>query len=300
MQEATSRDGRRGRHIMRRHPWHGPCALGYRRNGFDYPVRAMLVAITREVSPSLGDCQLTHVARAPIDVTRAEAQHRAYQRVLASLGCRVLTLEAEPSMPDAVFVEDVAIVLDEVAVMTRPGAESRRGEGASVAELLARYRPLRRIEAPGTIDGGDVLRVGRAIYVGQSGRSNAEGISQLQQAVVEFGYRVQSVPIRGCLHLKSAVTAVRGDTLLLQPAWVNAASFPGFDIIEVDPQEEHAANILRVGDVAVMPACFPRTAQRLRDAGVEVVTVDVSELQKAEGATTCCSLVFEEAASTQC
>ena len=257
----------------------------------------MLVAITREVSPSLGDCQLTHVARTPIDVERADAQHRAYQRALASLGCRVLTLEAEPAMPDAVFVEDVAIVLDEVAVMTRPGAESRRDEGASVAELLARYRPLRHIEAPGTIDGGDVLRVGRTIYVGRSGRSNAQGIAQLRAAVMEFGYHVQPVPIRGCLHLKSAVTAVRDDTLLLQPAWVDASSFPGFSFIEVDAAEEHAANLLRIGDVAVMPACFPRTAQRLRDAGVEVVTVDVSELQKAEGATTCCSLVFEEAVS---
>src|SRR5688500_126987 len=176
-----------------------------------FSAHTMLVAITREVSPSLGDCQLTHVARTPIDVVRADAQHRAYQRVLASLGCRVLTLQAEPSMPDAVFVEDVAIVLDEVAVMTRPGAESRRGEGASVAELLSRYRPLRHIEAPGTIDGGDVLRVGRTIFVGQSGRSNAVGIAQLQTVVAEFGYRVQPVPIRGCLHLKSAVTAVRDD-----------------------------------------------------------------------------------------
>jgi dimethylargininase len=257
----------------------------------------MPIAITREVSPALGDCELTHVARSPIDVARADAQHRAYQRVLASLGCRVLTLEAEPAMPDSVFVEDVAIVLDQVAVMTRPGAESRRDEGASVAELLARYRPLRRIEAPGTIDGGDVLRVGHTLYVGQSGRSNAEGIAQLQAAVGEFGYRVRPVPIRGCLHLKSAVTAVRDDMLLLQPAWIDAASFPGFTIIEVDASEEHAANILRIGEVALMPACFPRTAQRLRDAGIEVMTVDVSELQKAEGATTCCSLVFEEASA---
>ena len=253
----------------------------------------MRIAITREVSPSLGNCELTRVARTPIDVGRADAQHRAYQHVLASLGCHVLTLEAEPALPDAVFVEDVAIVLDEVAVMTRPGAESRRDEGSSVAELLARYRPVRAIGAPGTLDGGDVLRVARTLYVGESGRSNAEGRAQLQTAVGEFGYRVQAVPIRGCLHLKSAVTAVRDDTLLVQTAWVDVASFPGFTVIEVDPQEEHAANILRIGDVAVMPACFPRTAQRLREAGIEVVTVDVSELQKAEGATTCCSLVFE-------
>jgi dimethylargininase len=255
----------------------------------------MMIAITREVSPSLGDCQLTHVARTAIDIARADAQHRAYQRTLAALGCRVLTLEAEPSMPDAVFVEDVAIVLDEVAVMTRPGAASRRGEGATVAELLARYRPLRRLEAPGTLDGGDVLRVGRTLYVGESSRSNADGTRQLQELVDDFGYRVQPVPIRGCLHLKSAVTAPRDDTLLLQPEWIDAASFPGFRIIEVDPGEAHAANVLRIGDGVVMPECFPRTAQRLREAGIDVTTVDVSELQKAEGATTCCSLVFEAA-----
>jgi dimethylargininase len=255
----------------------------------------MRIAITREVSPSLGDCELTHVARTAIDVARADAQHRAYQRTLAALGCQVLTLEAEPSMPDAVFVEDVAIVLDEVAVLTRPGAASRRGEGATVAELLARYRPLRHLEAPGTLDGGDVLRVGRMLYVGESSRSNAEGMRQLQELVGGFGYRVQPVPIRGCLHLKSAVTAPRDDTLLLQPEWVDAASFPGFRIVDVDPGEEHAANVLRIGDGVVMPDCFPRTAQRLREAGIDVTTVDLSELQKAEGATTCCSLVFEAA-----
>ncbi|QNP40596.1 dimethylarginine dimethylaminohydrolase family protein [Lysobacter solisilvae (ex Woo and Kim 2020)] len=253
----------------------------------------MRIAITREVSPSLGDCQLTHVERTAIDIARADMQHRNYQRVLATLGCKVLALEAEPAMPDAVFVEDVAVVLDEVAVMTRPGAESRRAEGAGVAELLARYRPIRALQAPATLDGGDVLRVGRTLFVGQSGRSNAEGVAQLQDAIAEFGYRVQPVPIRGCLHLKSAVTAPRDDTLLIQPRWVDAASFPGFAIIEVDPGEEHAANVLRLGEVVVMPVCFPRTAQRLRDAGIEVVAVDVSELQKAEGATTCCSIVFD-------
>jgi dimethylargininase len=164
-----------------------------------------------------------------------------------------------------------------------------------VAELLARYRPLRRLEAPGTLDGGDVLRVGRTLYVGESSRSNADGMRQLQELVDDFGYRVQPVPIRGCLHLKSAVTAPDDDTLLLQPEWIDAASFPGFRIIEVDPGEAHAANVLRIGDGVVMPECFPRTAQRLREAGIDETTVDVSELQKAEGATTCCSLVFEAA-----
>jgi len=252
----------------------------------------MLIAITREVSPDLRSCELTHLSRVEIDVDKAAMQHRAYQQVLASLGCHVLELEAEPDMPDAVFVEDVALVLDEVAVITRPGAASRRAEGTSVADLLKRYRPLRVIQAPGTIDGGDVLRIGRTLYVGQSGRSNAEGIAQLEALVAEFGYAVQAVAIRGCLHLKSAVTLVADDTLLLQPAWVDSASFADFRIIEVDPGEEHAANALRIGNGVVMPACFPRTRQRLLDAGIEVTSVDVSELQKAEGAVTCCSLVF--------
>jgi dimethylargininase len=255
----------------------------------------MRIAITRQVSPNLGDCHLTHLARSPIDIARAEAQHRAYQRTLAALDCRVLNLDAEPTMPDAVFVEDVAIVLDEIAVMTRPGAESRREEGATVAELLGRYRPLRHITAPATLDGGDVLRIGRTLYVGRSSRTNTEAIRQLQTLIADLGYTVQPMHIRGCLHLKSAVTAPRDDTLLLQPSWIDPASFPGFRIIEVDPDEAHAANLLRIGDNVVMPDCFPRTTQRLRDAGIEVVTVDVSELQKAEGATTCCSLVFEAA-----
>lgn len=255
-----------------------------------------MLAITREVSPSLAACELSFVPRTPIDVTLAATQHRANQRALASLGCRVLVLDAEPDLPDAVFVEDVAVVLDEVAVMTRPGAESRGAEGASVAELLQRYRPLRALEAPGTLDGGDVLRIGRTLYVGQSARSNTDGIVQLRALIAEFGYEVRAVPIRGCLHLKSSVTAVRDDTVLLQPLWVDRAAFDGFRIIEVDPAEEHAANVLRIGDEVVMPACFPRTRQRLAEAGIAVTTVDVSELQKAEGAMTCCSLVFTDSA----
>ena len=254
-----------------------------------------LIAITREVGPSLAGCELTHVARTPIDAGLAATQHHAYRRALESLGCRLLTLPAEPALPDAVFVEDVAVVLDEVAVMTRTGAVSRRGEGASVAEVLRRLRPLRAIQAPGTLEGGDVLRIGCTLYVGQSGRSNAEGIAQLGALIGEFGYTVRAVQIRDCLHLKSAVTAVADDCVLLQPAWVDRESFDGLRIIEVDPGEEHAANVVRVGDRVLMPACFPRTRQRLLDAGIDVTGVDVSELQKAEGAVTCCSLLLRAA-----
>jgi dimethylargininase len=257
----------------------------------------MLIAITRDVSASLADCQLSFVDREPIDIGRAAAQHHAYRQALESLGCKVVALPAQDAMPDAVFVEDVALVFDEVAVMTRPGAESRRCEGASVAEALRDYRTLKQIEAPAKIDGGDVLRIGRSIYVGQSARSNADGIDQLRAAVAEFGYTVQGVPTRECLHLKSAVTQIADGVLLIQREWVDRDVFAGYRLIDVDPDEPHAANALRIGNGVVYPASFPRTRQRMLDAGVAVTTVDLSELQKAEGATTCCSLVFRDMAA---
>ena len=251
-----------------------------------------MIALTREVSASLAQCELSFVPRTRIDLARARDQHAAYRDALQALGCDVVALPEQPAMPDAVFVEDVAIVTDEVAVMTRPGAASRRGEGAGVAAVLARYRPLHAIVAPGTLDGGDVLRIGRRVFVGESARTDAQGIAQLRAILGAHGHEVESVPTRGCLHLKSAVTALDDRSVLLQPAWIDREPFAAYRIVEVDPGEEHAANVLRIGDAVVSPARFPRTHARIRAAGVDVVTVDVSELQKAEGAVTCCSLVF--------
>lgn len=255
----------------------------------------MLVAITRKVSPEIGRCELSYLEREPIDAGLAGRQHLAYERCLAGLGCAVTSLPSEPALPDSVFVEDAAIVLDELAVVTRPGAVSRRAETGSVATALARWRPLFRIEAPGTLDGGDVLVVGRRIFVGRSLRSDEAGHGQLRDLLAPRGYTVVPVPVRGCLHLKSAATALSADRLLVNPAWVDGSAFPGLGIIEVDPAEPHAANALRVGDSVVFPAAFERTRRRLEGAGIGVVTVEVSELAKAEGAVTCCSLVFEAA-----
>jgi len=252
----------------------------------------MLIAITRELSPGMEHCELSFVPREAIDMELAYRQHRQYQQVLADLGCEVISLPPEATMPDAVFVEDVALVFDEVAVMTRPGAESRRAEGASVAAVLKPYRKIVAIQAPGTLDGGDVLRIGRTVYVGASARSNPAGIEQLRALLTGHGYRVQAVAIRGCLHLKSSVTALTDDTVLVQPEWVDPSVFADFKIIEVDPDEPHAANALRAGSGILYPSCFPKTQARLAAAGIVVSTVDVSELQKAEGAVTCCSLVF--------
>jgi dimethylargininase len=252
----------------------------------------MLIAMTREPGPSFAGCELSFVERMPIDAARAAAQHREYRRVLGALGCDVRVLPAEPGFPDAVFVEDVAVVVDEIVVMTRPGARSRRSEVASVADALRCHRPLRAIEPPATLDGGDVLRIGRRLFVGESARSSADGIAQLRAILAGYGYTVTGVPVHGCLHLKSAVTALDDASVLLQPAWTDRAAFADYRVVEVDADEEHAANVLRIGTRVVMPACFPRTRRRVCEAGFDVVDIDVSELQKAEGAVTCCSLVF--------
>ena len=252
----------------------------------------MWTAITRDVSPALADCQLSFVERDPIDVARARVQHAAYCAALQALGCDVIALPADPAFPESVFVEDVALAFDEVAIATRPGADSRRDEGVAVLDVLGSVRRIVRIEAPGTLDGGDVLRIGRRVFVGASARSNDAGHRQLRDLLAPHGYTVEVVAMRDCLHLKSAVTQVDEGTVLINPAWVDVAPFAGYACIEVDPTEEHAANALRVGHALVYPDCFPRTLERLREAGIKVSTVDVSELQKAEGAVTCCSILL--------
>jgi dimethylargininase len=255
----------------------------------------MLMAITREVSPSIGQCELTHLAREAIDVELAQAQHRQYEACLAALGCQIQRLPPEPELPDAVFVEDVAVVLDELAIMTRPGAASRRPEARSVAEVLAPYRRLAYIQAPGSLDGGDVLRIGRTLWVGLSGRSNPAGVDQMRALLAPLGYTVTGVAVDGCLHLKSAVTQVARDTLLINPAWVDAGAFGPMNLIEVDPTEPFAANALLVGENVVYPAAYPATRRRLEERDIPVRPVDVSELGKAEGGVTCCSVIFRSA-----
>ena len=251
-----------------------------------------MIAITRKVSPAIARCELTHLAREPIDLALAERQHAAYEASLRALGCRVASLPAEPDFPDSVFVEDAAVVVDELAVITRPGAPSRRGETESVAAALAPHRPVVAIEPPATLDGGDVLRLGRRVLVGRSSRSNAEGVAQLRALLAPHGYTVEGIAVSGCLHLKSAVTEVAPGAVLLNPAWVDPAIFAGTRLIEVDPGEPFAANALLVGGTAIYPSAFPRTAARLERVGVRLARVDVSELAKAEGAVTCCSLII--------
>jgi len=251
----------------------------------------MLTALTRAVPESIGRSELTYLERAPIDVAVAREQHAQYREALAALGCTLHELPPEPTLPDSVFVEDTAVVLPELAVITRPGAPSRQPETRSIAQALQAWRPLKSIEAPGTLDGGDVLCLGATIFVGESTRTNPDGIRQFREIVAPYGYGVQVVAVSGCLHLKSAVTRVGEAEVLLNPAWIDPSIFEGFGRIEVHRDEPAAANALWTGGTILLPSGFPLTRRKIERAGREVMTVNSSELAKAEGGLTCCSLL---------
>jgi len=251
-----------------------------------------LIAITREVSTSINNCQLSFHARERIDVAKAIAQHRAYQDCLAELGARVVSLPAEPELSDAVFVEDPAVVVDEVAVISIMGAPSRRPEARSLADALCRYRPIKLLREPATLDGGDVLRIGRLMFVGLSQRTNWEAFSQLRGVLRAFDYEVQSVEVRDCLHLKSACSYIGKGTILINRSWIDAKRLRGFQLLDVPDEEPAAANALLLNNVVIISASFPKTRALLEQRGFRVRTIDLSELQKAEAGVTCTSLIF--------
>ena len=261
----------------------------------------MLTAITRQVSPSFNRCELTFHAKEPIDVAKAIAQHEAYEECLRQLGARVVSLPAEPNLPDAVFVEDAAVVVDEVAVIPMMGAPSRRPETESLARELSVYRPLKFMQVPATLDGGDVMRIGRRVFVGASSRTNAEGIARLRTALAPFDYEVTAVEVKQCLHLKSGCSYVGRNSILVNREWVDVTQLAGFELIDVPPSEPCAANALLIGDatedviedVIIVPSAFPQTITLLEARSFIVKAIDVSEFQKAEGGVTCKSIVFK-------
>lgn len=251
-----------------------------------------MLAITRKISPRLADCELAYLTREPIDLDLAARQHRDYEQCLESLGARVMSLPAEPDLPDSVFVEDPAVVLDELAVICRMGALSRRPESEQLAGALAQFRELRRMQEPATLEGGDVFRSARTIYAGLSGRSNRAGVESLAQFTAGFGYRVVPVEVKGCLHLKTACCPLDDETVLAARPLIDASALAGLRIIDVPAEEPWGADVLTLGGAIVCSTAFPRTAELLDRLGYRVRPVNVSELHKAESGVTCMSLLL--------
>lgn len=252
----------------------------------------MPLAVTRAISPRFNECEITHIERTPIDLDIARAQHSQYIDALRQLGCEVLELPVEADLPDSVFVEDAAFILPHTAVITRPGADSRKPETESIIRALSPHINLMHLQEPATLDGGDVLVIGKNIYIGLSTRSNQDAIDQLNLMLGNDGYTVTGVQLHDCLHLKSAVTRVDDNTLLINKNWVDTHHFEQYELIEVHPDEHHAANCLPVGNSIIYPTSFPKTDARLRSRGYKTVNIEVDELAKAEGAVTCCSLIL--------
>ncbi|MDB4877793.1 MAG: NG,NG-dimethylarginine dimethylaminohydrolase 1 [Gemmatimonadetes bacterium] len=251
-----------------------------------------LVAITHQPSPNMQQYERTYVGDEVIDYALALRQHAAYQEALRACGAEVVTLDVNRAYPDCVFVEDTAIVLDEVAVMMSMGAESRRREPVGMEPALREFRPIERVSLPATIDGGDVVRNGRSLYVGESPRTNAGGVSALRGVLRPYGYGVTGIPVHGCLHLKTACSALPDGRFLVNAGWIDVAPLPADRLIHVPASEPWAGDVLVIGERIIASDAFPETIRSLRREGFEVIPVSVSEFAKAEGGVTCLSLVF--------
>jgi dimethylargininase len=251
------------------------------------------IAITRRPGPAIVRCLLTHIDRKPIDLELATSQHARYEEALAELGYVVVSLPPSDEMPDGCFVEDTAVVIGDAALIARPGEERRRSETADVAKVLEQRVKVSYASAPGTFDGGDVLLSGSQLFVGLSSRTNKDGALQLKEFAEPRGYDVTVVEVSGSLHLKTAVTAIADQVLVANRDWIDVTAFAGFEIVDVDPAEPFAANVLRSGGSVLYPAEFPRTLERIRAHVAHVVTIPFSELGKAEAGLTCCSVLVE-------
>jgi dimethylargininase len=253
----------------------------------------MLTAITRAVSPSIQECELTFIERQRVDVQKAIRQQAAYEECLTELGVRVFSPPAQAELPDAVINEDTAVVVDEVAVVATMGPVKRRNEIESLIATLSYFRPLKFLNGPATLEGGDVVRVGRTLYVGSSGRTNREGISQLRALLEPYDYDVRPVQVKGCLHLTTGCTYIGRNTLLVNPHWVDTTPLTDVDVIGVPGKEPWAANGLEVGGITNLSSSFPETRRLLEGRSFQVRVLNISELEKAEAGLSCMSLIFD-------
>lgn len=253
----------------------------------------MLTAITREVSEGIDDCQLTYLPKERIDYQRAKTQHRLYRQLLSDLGVNVMVLPALDHLPDAVFVEDPVVVLDEVAVMAPLACDTRRDESEAIKSVIEEYRSVIQLTFPATLDGGDVLRINRTLYVGLSKRTNREAVAQLQKILSPLDYAVIPAHVKNCLHYKTGCSFLGNNTVLANKEWVDTSAFHQYDLIPVDKSEPFAGNALYIGDTVIHSSSFPKTQTSLRERGFDVRTVDISELEKAEAGVTCLSILMD-------
>ncbi|MFN0020601.1 MAG: dimethylarginine dimethylaminohydrolase family protein [Pirellulaceae bacterium] len=253
-----------------------------------------MIALTHKPSPNMQACERTFVSEVHINVGLAAQQHQAYCAALSDCGAEVTVLDVNWNMPDGAFIEDTAVVLDEVAILCSMGAASRQREPAGIEKVLREFRPIERIELPATLEGGDVLRIGRRLLVGQSSRSNAAGIAAVQQIAGRFGYQVTPIPVQGSLHLKTACTALPDGRLLINPAWIDERTLTDFDLIPIPEAEPWGANVCLVGQSVILPAAHVQTAKLISRLGFASKPVEISEFSKAEGGVTCLSLLLNE------
>ncbi len=255
-----------------------------------------IIALTHLPSPAMQACELTFVDPSPIDCELAAQQHEQYCQALRELGAQVVTLKQNQHLPDCAFIEDTAVVLDEIAIIGSMGAASRAAEPLAIKAELSKYRPVVSLDPPARLEGGDVLRIGRTLLLGRSSRTNDAGIAALEKVAAPLGYRVIQVPVTGCLHFKTACTALPDGTLLANRRWFDASPLHDFVIIDVPEEEPFGGNVLLLGRHVLMSASHPRTADLLRGRGYSVHIVDISEFEKAEGGVTCLSILFSKQA----
>jgi len=256
-------------------------------------------AITRGVSRSIRECELTYRSREHIDYEKAASQLERYCQLLRKWDVDLLTMPANDTYPDGCFVQDTAIILDEVCVMASMGAEARRGEVSEVERMVSRFRSIQHIIAPATLDGGDVVQFGKRLFVGLSSRTNARGIAALSQIVELFGYTVVPVTVNGGLHLTTGCGIVNDETVLLNPRWLDASAFKGLRQLHVPEEEPWAANTIRVDNAVCLEEEAPRTVDLVQPHAGSIDTLDISEFRKAEGSLSCLSLIYKEALQNQ-
>lgn len=258
---------------------------------------SVLMALTRAVSPALGNCELTFREREPIDADEAVKQHEAYCDLLRRCGVTVITLPASASHPDCCFVEDAAIVVDELAIIAGMGVASRCGELPVIVTALAEYRELVHIGPRAKLEGGDVIRIGKNIFVGLSMRSDTAGVAELRRILQPFGYQITPVRTRGSLHLTTACGIVNDETLLVNPHWIDIEPLKHFNLLHTPDDEPWSANTVRIGDTVCLEQGAPRTLELVSKVHSQIETLAISEFRKAEGSLSCLSLLFEEPAS---